>query len=449
MATQLQLESSINRLNENVYKVNILDVSKNFLPDRDILKNILKQRMPNSSEDEIDIIVGKYKDIKEDDKARKSKSKSVRDKSRRKKADYEPTHPIPDSNPILKDEIRKLKREVRYSCMMLVKYSSDMAIEVVNVTTMMVSSIAGVTIMAAAPPWNIPGAITLLTNVINTIVAAINKVAEALKYLFPLEQLALVIQPNALTPIRAILKGAVDAINSFFEILKQASKFISKLIDLLKSLTGKVFNLGRTNRFIRKNDEEEIQSQDIPTGQQFKVLLDEANKQAATINSLALKAASKVTTEIATVYDVELPDGTRRFNLTEEELEEIKGLYDIIFKEEESRADGYEEPIPTFNIDFEGKFPYLTPTLVLTTDNSSIMSSANFEAVVSGEVFTPSSALIDSLMNTGILSAVTTTTPTFTTNPSNNSNVFFNRTGGGGNRGGSSLNRPQGPRFTQ
>lgn len=376
MATIVDLNSSMDSLTENVHKTNTLDVSKSFLPDSEIAINILTDKNPNMTREEAQLMVGTYRDKVADDeqsdkdlqdKANESKSPSGKSsnvnskknkKVKYKKSEFSPQYPLPKGNSVVDDDVKKTKHDVRYASMMIVKYSVDLGKEVVNVTTMMVQSIAGITIMVAAPPWNIPGAITVLTAVINVIITVINKVSEVIKFFPALEKINLVIQPGALAGILSTLKTAIDAINSLFSILKQADKFVSTLINLLLSLIGKKLDTKRINKFLDKNDESAISdpSTDPATnGSQFKSLLDRANQQALTISNNAKSAVgltfSSGANNSKNLYDVEFPDGTVRYNVTKTELDEITANYNVIFRQLELTLSNLQN-LSEFQVEF-------------------------------------------------------------------------------------------------
>lgn len=380
MATINDLTNSMDNLTNNVHKANILDISKSFLPDNEIAINILRAKNKNMSRDEAQLMVGTY------------------NKSKFKKSDFEPQYPL--KNSFLSDEVKKIKHDVRYSAMMIVKQSTDLGKEVVNVTTMMVSSVAGITIMVAAPPYNVPAAITLLTNVINSIFAIINKVAEMIKFFPDLEKLALVVSPGALSVIIKTLKTAIDSTNVLYNILSVAEKFINTLIELLMSLIKKKTDTNKINKFMKKNDEANI---DEPTsGLEFQSLFNRANAQALTINNNAKAAAgltfSSNNIDSSHLYDVEFPDGHTKHNIGDSELDEIINKYNVVFR-------SIETTFPDSQTNFEFNPAEETrDSLILTSDR---LQNNNLLFV---------GAVNDSILNTTNVVSVSSTNSTVSTN---------------------------------
>jgi len=439
MATITQLNISIAALTENVHKSNVLDISKSFLSDEEIAINMLMAKNPTMTREEAELMVGTYRDDVADDEEsdknlkdradekklpseKPSKANSKKNKKiKYKKSEFQPQYPLPKGNSVVDEEVKKTKHDVRYASTMIVKYSVDLGKEVINVTTMMVQSIAGITIMVAAPPWNIPGAITVLTAVINVIISVINKVSEVVKFFPALEKINLVVQPGALAGILSTLKTAIDAINTLFSILKQADKFVSTLVDLLLSLVGKKLDTNRINKFLNKNDEGGIMdpsTNPATNGSQFKSLLDSANAQALSINNNAKSVVGLTFSSGANnsnnLYDVEFPDGTTRYNVTKTELDEITANYNVIFKQLELTLSNLQN-LPQFEVNFDASQSIRESSILesvqfqnsgLFVDSSLSTSNSSTVSISSASVMTSSVLANPNILNVSTLSSV-------------------------------------------
>ena len=140
----MQLEKNISTLQEKIYGANF-DISKFYVSDKEAYKNILSKRNPKMKKSDINSIV---------DGDEKNKLEGV--------------FPLKENSQNY-EEVRKIKREVREATLMLIKGQKLLLQDLIKTATQIVVAIPAISIMAAAPPWNVPAAISLVLLIIDAI----------------------------------------------------------------------------------------------------------------------------------------------------------------------------------------------------------------------------------------------------------------------------------------
>lgn len=415
-----ELEKNIVILQEKIYSVNF-DISKSYLPDIEVARKLLLSKNKLLNKDDVSMMLDSTSDtdinsasasvvpktkeeidlekqkssitkskeeikaekdaakekIKQEKIAAKAKAKEEKEKAKAKaKADRDAAkakakaflkengiYPLSKNNPIY-TEVKKIKDEVRESVMLMVREQKELMQSLVKTSVQMANSIAGAAVMIAPLSFNVPGAISLIMLVIDSIAALISKIMAIIQRLGPLKYLPLLLPDNAFESITAPINTAVKVLISIFDSTKFLQKIVNDLIgkltsalsdltsqiaDLEKQLLGKLSELKDLKKLpftsIKqiKNKEKEIA--DIKTNIEnmknagklpktnengdFEVtsvgdilgIKDDLDKTAAANNQF-----------LEYLYDVHLPDGSIISDLTEEEVDLIKEKYDIIFE---------------------------------------------------------------------------------------------------------------------
>lgn len=389
-----QLETNISKLQEAIIGANF-DIGKSFLPDNEVMKNILKSKNMSLTKEDLDIMVdGKINDItlstSTDSKFREEK-KNLASFS---KQNY--IYPLPPQNQ-LKSEVKKMKMEARQSAMLLVKSQKDLMQDIAKLSIKISNAVSGAAILTAPLSFNVPGAITLIMGVIDSISALIKKMTDViihteglkhLVYLLPKSSFDSITAPiNIALTILLSLFGAVGALKSTVDSLSKSMDKTAKSFDkqgsvkqmtdelskklkelaellLLKRIKDSVrlhnplfVGIPRVleilgNRFTKQqlNDEIKKKYQEIEDlKKRINELLSPPKFYTSTngefpednefLNSLSpkMKLVETANDELVSyVYDVLLPDGTVIPNVDEDVIEDIKHKYKVIFDTEHS-----------------------------------------------------------------------------------------------------------------
>ena len=204
------VEKNITILQDKIYSVNF-DISKSFLPNEEIIKNMIKSQYPQYSDEMLNMMVGIPSVISGITASTISNtiaglSASVTDtisgltssisKSTKELGDFAKKNniwPLPKSSSYHK-EVDKRKDEIRKAVMLMVKEQKELMQDLVKVSIQTGTSISGASILISPPSFNIPGAISLVLLVLAAISALVAKIMSTIENLAPLKYLSLVIQ---------------------------------------------------------------------------------------------------------------------------------------------------------------------------------------------------------------------------------------------------------------
>lgn len=410
MATQL--ETNISKLQEAIIGANF-DIGKSFLPDNEVMKNILKSKNISLTKEDLDIMVdGKISDIKPSTPSTSTLSSanssmistknSTEAKFRESKENLASfskenhVYPLHPQNQ-LKAEVKKMKMEARQSAMLLVKSQKDLMQEIAKLAIKIANAISGAAILTAPLSFNVPGAITLVMGVIDSISALIKKMTDVimhteglkhLVYLLPKSSFDSITAPiNTSLTILLSLFGAVNSLKSKVDSLSESLDSTIKSFDkqaaikqMTDQLATKLKELAEllllkrikdsmvlhnpffltipkaleilSNKFTKQKLNDEIKKKykeiedlrkrinDLLFPPKFSPSTNgdfpEDNEFLDSLNP-KMRLVETASDELVNyVYDVLLPDGTLMPNVDEDVIEDIKHKYKVIFDTEHS-----------------------------------------------------------------------------------------------------------------
>jgi hypothetical protein len=382
------------------------DISKFFMSDKEIMKKLLAEKTPELSEEDIELMSeaafsDDENETKDEKRARKKKEKEDLDiikEQRKEKSKEDKKERIKKLKEIyktklesLKNEIKELKDKIRSAAFQFFNKFKEVSKAFILALIKTMTSLPGAIAMIVSPPWNVPGAITILLVVIIDYLDILSKIQSIVPFFKPLRGLPTVIEKSKLNEVGLTLdlitlglkafygpilglKKFIDAIFKFIKslfgnrkekIFKQASKKLKKLGHIEKVLSNKrgddrgLFELEPIEEVGTKvkvrvysydeDDDEEI----LSLLDQFKIsntqkwggkqhvsdyrqdvnkLISQINKLEADFDSLDKDEFIKSidTSEFDQfVYDINLPDGTIIPNISEEGLEYYKNKFDL------------------------------------------------------------------------------------------------------------------------
>jgi hypothetical protein len=244
------VEKNITILQDKIYSVNF-DISKSFLPNEEIIKNMIKSQYPQYSDEMLNMMVGIPSVISGITASTISNtisglSASVTNtisgltssisKSTKELGDFAKKNniwPLPKSSSYHK-EVDKRKDEIRKAVMLMIKEQKELMQDLVKVSIQTGTSISGASILISPPSFNIPGAISLVLLVLAAISALVAKIMSTIENLAPLKYLSLVIPKNKFNSIVAPINAALKILISLFDSTKLLQKLIEKLMKVLK-----------------------------------------------------------------------------------------------------------------------------------------------------------------------------------------------------------------------
>jgi len=347
-----QLEQNINTLQEKIYTVitsltTFPDISKQFLPDKQIAINILKKKNPYITEEQCELIIGAVG-------AARGQASDLASQ----------VYPLPTVNSIY-EEVKNIKNEIRESVMLFVNSQIDIVQDLAKLTIKVANSIAGAAVLVAPLSFNVPAAIALILVIVDGINLLIMKAMEILKYLGPMNNLILVLPSSAFdaitAPINIFLQAMIQILDKVAAIKKLIDTLISallaflspaNLLSLIQSLIDQIIKKKAEREIInlaggdtgpieaeikelenRKSELESNQSKPDPFGIQN-------TKDGKFPDSLAndfLKTLDTANIEIQAVteiiYDLTLPDGSVILDVDPDTIEKLKGKFNVVYKD--------------------------------------------------------------------------------------------------------------------
>jgi hypothetical protein len=426
-----RLIADIETLENQAYS-NEFDTSKFLLSEKEVVKKILKIKNPQLTDDEISYIVDNEDEIlkreeektnREEAKKKKTKNnkedkkKETEEEKRKREQDQQKAkeerraqtkQKIAEYKRIfaekikqLYEEAKELLREIKAAIFRLIKGVKDLTKRFVTTTIQTFSSIPAITLMISAPPWNIPGAISLSMLVAEAYLSLLALTKDIIPFLSPLRKLVFVTDKKNLSALSAILNVPIKILLALWApimaIGELVQKLIQKLLDIMKfkgpsvfkKATAKLRSLGhiphnpetikvagielkpygdRRSYTINgislhaysAEDAEEVadllsifklntsnQSNPQPSSRVVayrETLVDDLKGKLESLNDqlsnpeLNFPDTTNVTdrdyeSKGSFVFDVELPDGSKLYGISEEQLEELKLSYNVVMKE--------------------------------------------------------------------------------------------------------------------
>lgn len=337
-----QLENNLTKLQEAIMAANF-DISKYYLPDNEIAKNILKSKNPGMTKEDADIMVdGKISDVNASAGSisptasfasvsglTASGSSTFRQGKEKINsfAKQNNLYPIPKTSHYY-EEVRKMKEETRQAAMLLIRSQKDLLQDIAKVSVKIASSIAGAAVLVAPLSFNVPAAISLVMVVIDGVAILIKKMMDVIMHTEPLRYLSLLLPSGSFDSIVSPINTALVILLSIFEAVNALRSLVDDLSGSLNSIvTSAPANPSGTasntnyNAPVTKNGE-------------FSETL--ANEFLAKLNPKVDKINKANDELVGYVYDVLLPDGTVMKNINEKSLEDIKHKYKVIFDTQNS-----------------------------------------------------------------------------------------------------------------
>lgn len=251
-----EMTANIENLEKSV--VTGLDVEQYYMNDTQCAKMILKNRHPELTDSDLNLVVFGA-DIESEmgaayvpfvseknyvvPAAKDEKKSKLYKKDKVVQKDKEsPFKPL-DPNSLIYDEVKQVKDAFKKNIFLLKEKSVDLGIEAGTTTTLVATSIPGMIVMMAPPTFNIPGAISLLMLALNNLKGLQSKVKEIAPLLFILQRSNMIIMPDKLKNVTGIINGVVKSLSAVSGTINAFSVISQAKITSLKDAQTKMDNL--------------------------------------------------------------------------------------------------------------------------------------------------------------------------------------------------------------
>lgn len=138
----------------------------------------------------------------------------------------------------LKEEIKNNVNEILSAVYLFFNKYKELVKSLALSTIKTITFLPGVAIMIAAPPWNIPGAITTLLLVMVGYLEIISKIQSIVPFMQPLRDIPSVVDEKNLIDTSIILDTITLKLIDFYIPILGLRKFINDIINFIKSLFG-------------------------------------------------------------------------------------------------------------------------------------------------------------------------------------------------------------------
>lgn len=176
---------------------------------------------------------------KQEDKERRNKIKKEREekqKEERKKRKEELKKIYKDKWDNFKEEIKELVNKIKNAIFQFfnrfLEVSKAFILSVINVIT----SLPGAVVMIISPPWNVPGAVTILISVIVSYLDILSKIQSIVPFFQPIRLLPSVVSDNDLKSTGVIMNVLTRTLIQFYGPILGLQKIILSIINFIKSL---------------------------------------------------------------------------------------------------------------------------------------------------------------------------------------------------------------------
>lgn len=376
-----ELQNNIEELQNKGYKSEF-DIDKFMLSEDEVVKKILLIKNPSMTKDQANkIIDSEDKSIsKIDEEVKKEKiSNKLTEEEKQKKIESlkkSKRREISETKEYYKDKLKEyykeakaIKTQIKDAIFQIIKEAKDLTKKVIISAIQAVSSISAIAVVIAAPPWNIPLAISHAMAIVDIFMNLISKIKSIIPFLKPLDKLIFTMDDKNLTKMSGVLNKVIKTILGFWDVIMAYDKIIKKLVDSLLKLmssnkkkifrkaTKKLIKLGYFNPVNKKYDPDgdglSVRAHNEEDADEVKDILDTFivnnirvidYKQKIDEDSL-INLNSNLTSdepiialdiieEISQyVYDVKLPDGTILYSVSESDLEDLKNTYTVIINQ--------------------------------------------------------------------------------------------------------------------
>jgi hypothetical protein len=258
------LEKNISILQDRIYSSNF-DISKSFLSDEEVIKNMIKSQYPQYDDNVLNLMVGltssaastlsgltssvastlsgltssvasTLSGLTSSVASTASGLTSSISKENQDLKDFTEKNkiwPLPKDSSYHKESEKK-KSEIKKAVMLMVKEQKEILDELVKVSIQTGSSIAGASLLISPPSFNVPGAVSLILLVVTSIGVLISKILSTIENLAPLKYLPLVLPKDKYDSIVAPINTSVLILISLYDSTKVLQKLINKLMSALK-----------------------------------------------------------------------------------------------------------------------------------------------------------------------------------------------------------------------
>jgi hypothetical protein len=389
------------------------DIMSQLLPDDEIVKNLIQLENPKMSKEDVDMMVDGFsssdeevdtgENDKKSNKKNKKKSKSeeeidnldkegdtpfkrkkIKDTVKDEKS-KQTESPLPKDSPYY-NRAKEIKNIIIEKITQFLRKVKELIQEVALAAVGLVQVIPGAALLLAPFGFNVPGMISLIINMILTLLQLKSKCADV-KSIFPaFKNINLVLTKTGLETTSTVLNtlyktldtvvcsfalGVDSFVSSALSFLKSNNspekeqkrvRSITRKLRKLKYLPGnnfskveeddidevetileewEVFNRTSRIRAVRKKKEKQ---------DQLNIAFSELDKLQSINNDLKDLTSIKSNTNTNNnqqniVYDVELPNGQKLFGLSLDAVEGLKSTYNVI----------YSSNVKYFNIDLPNK----------------------------------------------------------------------------------------------
>lgn len=368
------------RLNENIEKLQDLsfktelDIEKFMMPDEEIAKNIIRIATPELTDEQINLMVESPAKLK----GKIDNSLSEEEKQRRKEQ-IEANHQIfKNKKKEMKKKAKEKKKEIKIAFYNLIREIKALIKKMITSLIQAVSSIAAIAVVIAAPPWNIPLAISYCMAIVDIILTLVSQIKAIMPFTPALQELNLVCAPKNLATLANIINAFIVLILGIQQKVNILDAIISALlafiIPLLSGGNGKQKNLNNNSKRLRdlghfsaldgnsekrfNVDGQSIRANDQESAEEIKSILDrfkvDYNSQSCSdfkdpamndvMNGTLLKQLQDSLTksdddlvkeagvESYEVYDVKLPDGRILTEQTQDDLKLLERVYTLVYE---------------------------------------------------------------------------------------------------------------------
>jgi hypothetical protein len=399
MSEYASLLKNVEKLQELGFKSEF-DLSPYLLSVEDVAKKIIKQKVPNMLIKDIDMIIDTESislnkmDIELDEIFKKRASqdskltpeeRAKRNEERRVEKEMQRAaraEKVKKMKELYKNKVEQFKNEAKkilkdikiafYNFMREVKIIISKSIAAFIQAG---SSIGAVSIVLAAPPWNIPLAISYTMAVVDILLNLISQLKSIIPYTAIFDQLHFVVGSKNLSIISRIINTNVGLVTELWSKLTSFESLVKKLLDfILKLLSSsnkqKIFR--KVTKKLRKlgvfkdsnqtynidgvnvkgnSDEDATEAKDfldtynVDYGRKrvtgYKNDSDSSVNPEELLNKLKNQTNKNQTFEVPTsvenssfsTYEVKLPNGTVLTNQTEEDLDDLRRAYKLVVQQ--------------------------------------------------------------------------------------------------------------------
>jgi hypothetical protein len=399
MSEYANLLKNVEKLQELGFKSEF-DISPYLLSVEDIAKKILKQKNPTMLLKDIDLIIDtedislNKMNIELDDLFKKRGSQDSKltpeEKAKRKEEQriekerqrairaerIKNTKEIYKEKVLeFKNEAKKILKEIKIAFYNFIREVKTIIRKSIVAFIQAGSSIGAISIVVAAPPWNIPLAISYTMAVVDILLSLISQLKSIIPYTSIFDQLHFVVDSKNLSIISRIINTNVGLVTELWSKLTSFETLVGKLLDfIIKLISGsnkqkifrkvtkklrklgyfkdgnQTYNIDGVN--VKANSDEDaseikdfLDTYNIDYGRKrvtdYKNDSDSSVNPEELLNKLKNETNKNQTFEVSTnvensffnSYEVKLPNGTVLTNQSEDDLDSLRRVYKLVIQQ--------------------------------------------------------------------------------------------------------------------